>query len=82
MPFENDVTDELDIKTIDKERGIILRDMTPFIPNAMLRYVLEWGDQEIHFSGRREKEVVSNDQGTKFNYTWISAISTCRMISK
>ena len=70
MPFINDTTDLLDIKTIDKERGIILRYVPPSMPDVASSFVLEWGDHKIRFGGQKEIETITGDQGVKFNYTW------------
>lgn len=68
MPFINDTTDISNPRTIDKERGITLRDVTPLWPGMKPRFVLEWGDQEIPFGGEREAENIEGTQN--FNAIW------------
>ncbi len=68
MPFINDTADNSNPRTIDKERGIALRDVTPFVPGMKPRFVLEWGDQEIPFGGERQTEDIEGTQN--FNVTW------------
>lgn len=68
MPFVNDTTVISKIHAIDHERGIILRDVTPFVPDMKPRFVLEWGDQEIPFGGERQTENIEGTQN--FNVTW------------
>tara|TARA_R110002095_G_scaffold70553_1_gene60119 strand:+ start:4374 stop:4775 length:402 start_codon:yes stop_codon:yes gene_type:complete len=71
MPFENDTTDLLDLKTIDRARGIILRDVTPFLPDISPRFILEWDGQGIPFGGKCEGDVVSvGKDEKKFHLTW------------
>ena len=71
MAFENDTTDIGNIHAIDRERGIILRDVTPLWPDMKPRFILEWGGQEIPFGGNQETSYHEVEGGeNKFNFAW------------
>ena len=68
MAFENDRTEISKPHTIDRDRGIILRDVTPFIPDMQPRFTLEWGDHTIHFGGARTTEDIADTK--TYNIAW------------
>ena len=69
MAFENDTADISKPRTIDRARGISLRDITPLWPGMKPRFVLTWDDQEIPFGGERQTETI---EGTKnFTIAWL-----------
>ena len=69
MAFENDTADIGNPRTIDKERGIALRDITPLWPGMKPRFVLTWDDQEIPFGGELHADSIEGTQN--FNARWM-----------
>jgi len=71
MGFVNDTSDITDIKTIDAARGIVLRDITPAMPDVVPRYVLEWGEKRVEFSATQSHDLITDDDGVeKFHMKW------------
>ena len=69
MAFENDTADIGKPRTIDRARGISLRDITPLWPGMKPRFVLTWDDQEIPFGGELHADDIEGTQS--FNAKWM-----------
>lgn len=71
MGFVNDTSDIADIKTHDPKRGIVLRDVTPALPDALSRYALDWGGSRILFSALQDNKRTEDETGAvKFHMIW------------